>query len=165
MNIWKWLCLQRKHELMSYNASKTYNQEIKSYHLFNGYTDVSMNNGNEWIKHRIKLVRTKPSFGGTKIWFQCPGCKRRIANLYLPNFTKTIGCRKCLGLSYESKNGSKRKWRWKQIIQLEQELTNLNLKPERRTKIEAKIIHLKYLEQRDWQIKANKAMLRLADFH
>jgi hypothetical protein len=49
----------------------------------------------------IGLWRTTCNFGGTRPWFICPECKRRVAIVYLGNAT---GCRRCLRLRYPSQS-------------------------------------------------------------
>ena len=46
----------------------------------------------------VNLRSTETSLGGTRRWFECPGCNRRSRILYGPRFR----CRLCHGLTYES---------------------------------------------------------------
>ena len=48
----------------------------------------------------IQLLRTPCNYGGTRPWFECPGCSQRCATLYFCN--SSFRCRKCHGLGYRS---------------------------------------------------------------
>jgi len=48
----------------------------------------------------IELSATKTRFGGERLWFVCPLCKRRAGCLYRGTSGATLGCRVCLGLMY-----------------------------------------------------------------
>ena len=49
----------------------------------------------------LKLERTACHFGGTRLWFNCPRCIRRVAIVYLASVP---GCRRCLRLKYQSQS-------------------------------------------------------------
>lgn len=57
---------------------------------------------------RIRLVTTKPTYGGLRWWFICPlarpdgGPPRRVAKLYLPPSSRYFGSREGHGLTYTS---------------------------------------------------------------
>ena len=57
---------------------------------------------------RVRLVITKPNYGGQRWWFICPlvrrggGPPRRVAKLYLPSGGKYFGSREGYGLTYTS---------------------------------------------------------------
>jgi hypothetical protein len=71
------------------------------------YLNVSYINRNsqERFDYNIRLVHTKPYYGGKRWWFICPlvGCGRRVSLLYLG---KHFGCRHCYNLAYECQNKS-----------------------------------------------------------
>ena len=46
----------------------------------------------------IRLTHTACNYGGTRPWFCCPRCKRRVAIVYLRG---SWMCRQCTGLLYE----------------------------------------------------------------
>ena len=48
----------------------------------------------------ISLLRTPCHYGGTRPWFDCPGCSQRRAKLYFCD--SCFRCRKCHGLGYRS---------------------------------------------------------------
>jgi|SRR5208283_3598141 len=53
-------------------------------------------------EQKLKLTTTEPFFGGTRYWFSCPGCARRVAILYLPFGADFFACRYCYSLTYAS---------------------------------------------------------------
>jgi len=63
---------------------------------------------NENIDYRIRLVTTRPRYGGLRWWFICPlvvdgrPCGRRVGKLYLPPNGRYFGCRRCYDLTYTS---------------------------------------------------------------
>jgi len=50
----------------------------------------------------LRLVATRPYFGGVRWWVVCPGCGSRAGKLYLPPGRCSLRCRKCHGLTYRS---------------------------------------------------------------
>jgi hypothetical protein len=66
------------------------------------------------IDYRIRLVTTRPRFGGLRWWFICPlgvdsrACGRRVGKLYLPPGGRYFGCRHCYNLTYTSCQESRR---------------------------------------------------------
>jgi hypothetical protein len=60
------------------------------------------------LDYRIRLVTTRPRFGGLRWWFICPlvvngrACGRRVGKLYLPPSGRYFGCRHCHKLTYTS---------------------------------------------------------------
>jgi hypothetical protein len=60
------------------------------------------------LQYDIKLVSSRPYFGGRRWWFICPlivndrVCKRRVRVLYLPPSEIYFGCRHCHNLTYRS---------------------------------------------------------------
>jgi len=56
----------------------------------------------EWsdIFESIEVEWTPCTFGGTRPWFRCPICERRVAVLYLPR--PYCACRQCHRLAYPS---------------------------------------------------------------
>ena len=49
-------------------------------------------------RHQVQLCRTPCRFGGSRVWFSCPLCRRRAAVLYGPRFI----CIRCRRLAYPS---------------------------------------------------------------
>ena len=62
--------------------------------------------GGEWqdIEESVSLTYTDCNYGGQRVWFQCPSCRRRAAKLcsQVPYFV----CRHCCGLSYQCQGES-----------------------------------------------------------
>jgi len=58
--------------------------------------------GGDWrdVEERVRLTYTNCHYGGSRVWFVCPSCGRRVAKLFsqVPYFI----CRKCCGLPYQS---------------------------------------------------------------
>jgi len=56
----------------------------------------------EWqpMRYDVQIVRTACNYGGSRPWFLCPSCRRRVAVLYLPG--KLAACRKCYNICYSS---------------------------------------------------------------
>jgi hypothetical protein len=58
--------------------------------------------GGDWepVEFRVPVERTPCHFGGTRPWFRCPRCDRRVGVLY--DAGKWFWCRHCTGLPYAS---------------------------------------------------------------
>lgn len=52
------------------------------------------------IRERVPLVWTPCTFGGSRVWFACPGCGERTAVLYA--LGGAFRCRACHRLAYAS---------------------------------------------------------------
>jgi hypothetical protein len=63
------------------------------------------------ITERVSVTRTDCNFGGSRPWFSCPRCWRRVAVLYLRG--GRFRCRKCQSLRYasQSEDACGRAWR------------------------------------------------------
>ena len=63
-------------------------------------------NDDDWqsIEETIHFVLTRCNYGGTRQWFLCPGCGRRVAILYL--WRGLFTCRKCAHVVYGSQQES-----------------------------------------------------------
>ena len=48
----------------------------------------------------VRLVTTRPNYGGRRWWFLCPLVRRRVAKLYLPPGGGLFGSREAHGLTY-----------------------------------------------------------------
>lgn len=48
----------------------------------------------------VQVTWTECNFGGDRAWFRCPGCRRRVAILYVRS--RGLKCRRCLDLTYAS---------------------------------------------------------------
>lgn len=47
------------------------------------------------LSQEIAIAATRPTFGGERYWFLCPGCDRRVLHLYLPDGAPNFACRVC----------------------------------------------------------------------
>lgn len=48
----------------------------------------------------LDLLTTKTRFDGTRYWFACPLCHRRVRTIYKHPTSCQVGCRLCLGMKY-----------------------------------------------------------------
>lgn len=55
--------------------------------------------------YRIHLIKTPCHFGGSRLWFQCPTCWRKVSTLMISN-RRSYACRSCLRLTYDSRRRS-----------------------------------------------------------
>lgn len=53
-------------------------------------------------RRTVDIDHAPCNFGGTRSWFICPQCSRRIAAVYVDG--SELGCRHCLDLAYESQS-------------------------------------------------------------
>jgi hypothetical protein len=81
----------------------------------------------ENISSPIRLERTSCHFGGSRIWFTCPHCGRRAANLYLAK--NGWFCRKSLRLTYASQSEDVKDRMWRRKRKLESKLLEDMEKP------------------------------------
>ena len=65
-----------------------------------------ISNNAEILGNKIKLCFSKTGFGGSRIWFSCPSCSKRVGVLYT-NKQEVVACRICLGLKYRKSRFSK----------------------------------------------------------
>ncbi len=52
------------------------------------------------VEQTVVLTSTECHFGGSRLWFRCPGCNRRTGSIYL--FGRPFKCRLCFRLTYQS---------------------------------------------------------------
>ena len=57
------------------------------------------------VEEFVELDRTPCHYGGERLWFLCPTCKKRVAVLYESG--GRFICRHCADLSYRSKSGTR----------------------------------------------------------
>ena len=58
------------------------------------------------VTQRVLLSRTACHFGGTRPWWRCPSCWRRVGSLYRHDW---FVCRHCLGVGYASQREGERR--------------------------------------------------------
>jgi hypothetical protein len=56
--------------------------------------------GDQWVRDRIHLSQTVPTYGGSRWWFLCPATGRRTTKLFLPNGGSHFRSRQAHGLGY-----------------------------------------------------------------
>lgn len=70
--------------------------------------------GERDVRAHVSMERTPCRFGGSRSWFACPRCNRRVAILYLWGYP---ACRACCRMGYpsQSEDAIDRSWRrtWK----------------------------------------------------
>ena len=70
--------------------------------------------GERDVQAQVRLTQTPCPFGGSRSWFACPRCNRRVAILYLWGYP---ACRACCRMGYpsQSEDAIDRSWRrtWK----------------------------------------------------
>ena len=64
----------------------------------------------EMMSVNVRLTTSQTGNKGTRFWFVCPKCERRVGLLLRHPLQGTIGCRLCLNLEY-------RKRRYKGMIE------------------------------------------------
>ncbi len=52
--------------------------------------------------YAIRLLATRPFYGGRRWWFECPACGQRCFKIYLPPGARGFACRGCYDLTYRS---------------------------------------------------------------
>lgn len=60
---------------------------------------VSYKHRGKQYRYVIQLTTTAPHFGGSRYWFNCPSCSKRVAVLFCAGL---YVCRHCIGASYRS---------------------------------------------------------------
>lgn len=48
----------------------------------------------------VNLLTSKAGFGGQRLWFECPRCKKRVGTFYKHPLNGVVACRGCLELKY-----------------------------------------------------------------
>ncbi len=95
-----------------------------------GYTVDTLNEEQPYIKlayriissdeqydYKINLIKTRPYYGGERLWFVCPVRGHRTAKLYLPYGGNLYASRQAYGLKYATQSmcpasrAIERKWR------------------------------------------------------
>lgn len=61
--------------------------------------DLAYSYRDKSYRYSIQLTTTAPHYGGSRYWFRCPSCSKRVAVLYCAG---TYVCRHCLSVPYGS---------------------------------------------------------------
>ena len=51
----------------------------------------------------VNFATSRTRFGGTRHWFACPACGRRVGVLFVHPINNAVGCRLCLELEYRKR--------------------------------------------------------------
>ncbi|MDB5308090.1 MAG: hypothetical protein JWO38_2292 [Gemmataceae bacterium] len=54
------------------------------------------------VAYPVAVVTTQLPSDGSRFWWSCPACEKRVDSLYLPAGRARLGCRRCYGLAYRS---------------------------------------------------------------
>ena len=89
---WTYEGENRPHAIVRYDADFTEpdNSWLRLRYHVNG----------ERVDCMVRLVTTRPNYGGHRWWFACPLVRRRAAKLYLPPGGRLFGSREAYGLTY-----------------------------------------------------------------
>ncbi len=85
-------------------------------------------NGGEWqnVNQAIDIATTANNYGGSRVWFVCPCCRKRVAHVYLVLAPR---CRTCLRLVYRSQSNDDIGRVWSKIYKIEAKLENKFYRP------------------------------------
>lgn len=57
----------------------------------------------EMLSVNVHLTTSHTGNEGTRFWFVCPNCERRVGVLLIHPLQGQLGCRKCLNLEYKKR--------------------------------------------------------------
>lgn len=100
-NLGKNLLVEQCQKITLKPLLREYKKRLKGLFL---NSNVQVNN------EKIELTTSQTGNGGSRYWFICGLCKKRVGTLFEHPIGKRIGCRKCLSLEY-------RKRRYKGMIE------------------------------------------------
>lgn len=72
------------------------------------------------VDERVTIARTACTFGGSRPWFNCTRCARRVAVLYLRR--GYFACRHCQRVAYSSQSGDELDRMWRKQAKIEARL-------------------------------------------
>ncbi|MGM9403682.1 hypothetical protein ACS0VU_15095 [Aliiroseovarius sp. KMU-71] len=79
------------------------------------YLIITVRTGWGDVQQGVALTVTPCHFGGSRIWFVCPDCRRRCGVLYVG---QSIACRKCHDLTYASQYEAPRERMRRQLLNI-----------------------------------------------
>ena len=91
---------------------------VRSHDLELSYR-YSFSDGARTIEARVELEKTPCGFGGSRTWFTCPQCYKRVAILYLWGRPR---CRGCARVAYPSQSEDATARSWRRTRKLEKRL-------------------------------------------
>ena len=75
---------------------------VAGLHIRAGHNEVTLSyrkgSVGEVVEQRVQVATTPCHYGGTRPWFTCPRCGKRVAVIYAPG--RYFACRKCGNLAY-----------------------------------------------------------------
>lgn len=80
-------------------------QSSASYTLTRGTSEATLRLVylcNSLRNETIRLLPTRPNYGGLRWWFLCPACGNRVRRVLLPPSGSCFRCRRCHRLTYRS---------------------------------------------------------------
>lgn len=112
----------------------------------------------EQVEEVVRLDRTPCHFGGTRTWFRCPRCGRRVAVLFAG---RRFLCRHCYGIAYAVENEDKLSRLLRRSSKLRE---RVNAKHSTSYPVEdrPKGMHQRTFERIKWQIQETEAGFWLA---
>ena len=75
----------------------------------------------EQVEQRVSLRVTPCNYGGSRSWLECPGCRRRVAILYL---SRWVACCHCFRLAYPSQSDGPIDRLWRRQGKIEAKLSS-----------------------------------------
>ena len=75
--------------------------------------------GERDVRAPVRMERTPCRFGGSRSWFNCPRCNRRVAMLYLWGYP---ACRTCCRMGYPSQSEDAIDRSWRRTRKIEERL-------------------------------------------
>jgi hypothetical protein len=57
----------------------------------------------ELLGRQVQFTTSFCGLGGTRYWFKCPLCTKRVGTLFIHPLNQQVGCRACLGLEYRGR--------------------------------------------------------------
>lgn len=76
----------------------------------------------EHVEQVVRLVSTRPNFGGRRWWMVCPYSGRRVAKLYLPAGGDRFASRHAWKLGYQSQRVARRDRPFEKLFRLQRKL-------------------------------------------
>ena len=86
-----------------------------------GALALNFRSGGNSVEQLVRLDFTRCHFGGTRTWFRCPHCNRRVALLYFRG--ARFGCRVCRQVAYSCQSEDLAARTWRRQLKLERQLS------------------------------------------
>lgn len=76
----------------------------------------------EQVEQFVRLVSTRPHYGGVRWWMICPNCGGRCAKLFMPPGASRFASRKAWGIAYRSQRTAPRDLPFERLYRLQRRL-------------------------------------------